>query len=253
MQQVVNTERRFKEKLENKCTELVMKEKNTLEENHKLVEETKLEKERMKNDFESKITKLKNENCTLMGMTREEQLMQKHELTKQVQAMNLEAKRSKILLDLANSDKEKLEKKLSEQSDKFKEKTVAMEEIERENQKLQVQAKKDQISRLKKTHEEKKTMTVEEKGSEASAGSDVIRLKVVREGKDVIQFKVKQTTPIGKMKKAYSKQVGIPIYSLRFLWDGQRINDDDTPEKMEMEEGDIIEAYPEQKGGIGKE
>ena len=40
-----------------------------------------------------------------MGMTREEQLMQKHELTKQVQAMNLEAKRSKILLDLANSDK----------------------------------------------------------------------------------------------------------------------------------------------------
>jgi len=253
MQQVVNTERRFKEKLENKCTELVRKEKNTLEENHKLVEETKLEKERMKNDFESKITKLKNENCTLMGMTREEQLMQKHELTKQVQAMNLEAKRSKILLDLANSDKEKLEKKLSEQSDKFKEKTVAMEEIERENQKLQVQAKKDQISRLKKTHEEKKTMTVEEKGSEASAGSDVIRLKVVREGKDVIQFKVKQTTPIGMMKKAYSKQVGIPIYSLRFLWDGQRINDDDTPEKMEMEEGDIIEAYPEQKGGIGIE
>ena len=39
---------------------------------------------------------------------------------------------------------------MSEQSDKFKEKTVAMEEIERENQKLQVQAKKDQISRLKK-------------------------------------------------------------------------------------------------------
>ena len=30
MQQVVNTERRFKEKLENKCTELVRKEKNTL-------------------------------------------------------------------------------------------------------------------------------------------------------------------------------------------------------------------------------
>jgi hypothetical protein len=33
---------------------------------------------------------------------------------------------------------------------------------------------------------------------------------------------------------------------LRFLFDGKRINDDETPKQLEMEDNDTIEVYQEQ-------
>ena len=35
----------------------------------------------------------------------------------------------------------------------------------------------------------------------------------------------------------------------RFLFDGRRINDDETPKSLEMEQDDVIEVYQEQTGG----
>ena len=35
----------------------------------------------------------------------------------------------------------------------------------------------------------------------------------------------------------------------RFLFDGRRINDDETPKALEMEQDDVIEVYQEQTGG----
>ena len=35
----------------------------------------------------------------------------------------------------------------------------------------------------------------------------------------------------------------------RFLFDGRRINDDETPKQLEMEQDDVIEVYQEQTGG----
>ena len=54
---------------------------------------------------------------------------------------------------------------------------------------------------------------------------------------------------MGKLKKSYSERVGAPIASLRFLFDGKRINDDETPKSLEMEQDDVIEVYQEQTGG----
>ena len=36
------------------------------------------------------------------------------------------------------------------------------------------------------------------------------------------------------------------MISLRFLFDGKRINDDETPRQLEMEDNDTIEVYQEQ-------
>ena len=58
-----------------------------------------------------------------------------------------------------------------------------------------------------------------------------------------IHFRVKQTTQMGKLKKSYSERVGVPVTSLRFLFDGRRINDDETPKALEMEQDDVIEVY----------
>ena len=74
-------------------------------------------------------------------------------------------------------------------------------------------------------------------------------LKVVGQDSNEIHFRVKQTTQMGKLKKSYSERVGVPVTSLRFLFDGRRINDDETPKALEMEQDDVIEVYQEQTGG----
>ncbi len=39
------------------------------------------------------------------------------------------------------------------------------------------------------------------------------------------------------------------VSPFRFLFDGRRINDDETPKALEMEQDDVIEVYQEQTGG----
>merc|ERR1712183_129086 len=79
--------------------------------------------------------------------------------------------------------------------------------------------------------------------------TEYIKLKVVGQDSNEIHFRVKQTTRMGKLKKSYSERVGVPVTSLRFLFDGRRINDDETPKALEMEQDDVIEVYQEQTGG----
>ena len=54
---------------------------------------------------------------------------------------------------------------------------------------------------------------------------------------------------IGLLRKSYSERVRVSVTSLRFLFDGCRINDDKTPKALEMEQDDVIEVYQEQTGG----
>merc|ERR1712130_611964 len=79
--------------------------------------------------------------------------------------------------------------------------------------------------------------------------TEYIKLKVVGQDSNEIHFRVKHTTQMGKLKKSYSERVGVPVTSLRFLFDGRRINDDETPKALEMEQDDVIEVYQEQTGG----
>merc|ERR1712183_172380 len=79
--------------------------------------------------------------------------------------------------------------------------------------------------------------------------TEYIKLKVVGQDSNEIHFRVKMTTQMGKLKKSYSERVGVPVSSLRFLFDGRRINDDETPKQLEMEQDDVVEVYQEQTGG----
>ena len=45
-----------------------------------------------------------------------------------------------------------------------------------------------------------------------------------------------------KLKRSYSDRVGVSGTNLRFLYEGRRILDDDTPGSLEMESGDYIEV-----------
>ena len=76
--------------------------------------------------------------------------------------------------------------------------------------------------------------------------AEYINLKVVIHGQEdssEIRFRVKKTKQMQKLKKSYAESVGFPVTSLRFLFDGRRINDNETPKALDMEQDDVIEVY----------
>nr|4DA1_A Chain A, Protein phosphatase 1K, mitochondrial [Homo sapiens] len=75
-----------------------------------------------------------------------------------------------------------------------------------------------------------------------------INLKV-SDGSSEIFFKIKKTTPLRRLMEAFAKRQGKEMDSLRFLYDGIRIQADQAPEDLDMEDNDIIEAHREQIGG----
>ena len=79
--------------------------------------------------------------------------------------------------------------------------------------------------------------------------ANYIKLKVVGQDSNEIHYLVKISANMGKLKKSYAESVRIPLSTLRFLFDGRRINDEETPKALEIEQDDIIEVYQEQIGG----
>ncbi|CAM9019133.1 hypothetical protein WICANDRAFT_91023 [Wickerhamomyces anomalus NRRL Y-366-8] len=72
-----------------------------------------------------------------------------------------------------------------------------------------------------------------------------INLKV-SDGSSEIFFKIKRATPLKRLMEAFAKRQGKSIESIRFLYEGQRVNADSTPDEMDLEDGDVIEAHQEQ-------
>lgn len=62
-------------------------------------------------------------------------------------------------------------------------------------------------------------------------------------------FKVKKTTKLDKVFNAYSQRKGVNATSLRFLFDGQRVRGDQTPQDIDMDDGDQLDCMLEQQGG----
>ncbi|KAI9205777.1 ubiquitin-related domain-containing protein [Polychytrium aggregatum] len=76
-----------------------------------------------------------------------------------------------------------------------------------------------------------------------------ITLKVVDADGAEIAFKIKKNTLLKKLMDTYTSKTGKAPNSIRFSYDGTRISPEDTPESLEMEDGDQIQVQPEQTGG----
>ncbi|BET00476.1 small ubiquitin-related modifier-like [Nesidiocoris tenuis] len=86
---------------------------------------------------------------------------------------------------------------------------------------------------------------------EVKAGeAEHINLKVMGQDNAIVQFKIKKHTPLRKLMNAYCDRAGLAMAAVRFRFDGQPINEADTPLSLEMEEGDTIEVYQQQTGGL---
>ncbi|OMJ80391.1 hypothetical protein SteCoe_19343 [Stentor coeruleus] len=80
--------------------------------------------------------------------------------------------------------------------------------------------------------------------------SEHITLKVKSQDGNEVFFKIKRATQLKKLMEAYCSRNGVNISTVRFLFDGQRIQETNTPNDLHLEENDQIDAMVEQTGGI---
>ena len=86
----------------------------------------------------------------------------------------------------------------------------------------------------------------------ATGEIEYITIRVAMQGynwREQTRYRIKVTAAMGKLKKSYSERLGVPNNSIRLLFDGNRIHDDDTPISLEMVHDDLIEVYEEQTAG----
>ncbi|KAI8622037.1 ubiquitin-related domain-containing protein [Chytriomyces sp. MP71] len=84
---------------------------------------------------------------------------------------------------------------------------------------------------------------------ENADGVQHINLKVVGSDGNEVAFKIKRSTQLSKLMDAYSSKTGVDPRSVRFLVDGNRLNPTDTPDSLDLEDGDVIQTTINQVGG----
>ncbi|KAF8364587.1 hypothetical protein HHK36_033442 [Tetracentron sinense] len=73
-------------------------------------------------------------------------------------------------------------------------------------------------------------------------------LKQIEDGNEVF-FRIKRVTQLRKLMTAYCDRQSVEFNSIAFLFDGRRLRGEQTPDELEMEDGDEIDAMLHQTGG----
>lgn len=71
---------------------------------------------------------------------------------------------------------------------------------------------------------------------------------LVQDGNEVF-FRIKRSTQLKKLMNAYCDRQSVDINSIAFLFDGRRLRGEQSPDELEMEDGDEIDAMLHQTGG----
>jgi len=87
-----------------------------------------------------------------------------------------------------------------------------------------------------------------EKPEDQQQQTEHLNIKVTDNNNEVF-FKIKRSTQLKKLMDAFCERQGKAANSVRFLFDGQRVNSSDTPDTLEMTDGDTLEVHQEQIGG----
>jgi len=85
-------------------------------------------------------------------------------------------------------------------------------------------------------------------GGEAPQPTEHLNIKVT-DGNNEVFFKIKRSTQLKKLMDAFCARQGKEIKTVRFLFDGARVQPDDSPETLDMADGDTLEVHQEQIGG----
>ncbi|CAN6980296.1 unnamed protein product [Brassica oleracea var. botrytis] len=76
-----------------------------------------------------------------------------------------------------------------------------------------------------------------------------IILKVKSEDDEVF-FKIQKITQLKKLMYVYCNRRGLKLDAFAFLFDGKRIRGNETPDELDMKDGDKIDAFRSMGGGL---
>ncbi|KAJ1696935.1 hypothetical protein LUZ63_005447 [Rhynchospora breviuscula] len=76
-----------------------------------------------------------------------------------------------------------------------------------------------------------------------------INLKVTSQDGKEMPFRIKHSTQLHKLMKAYCDEKSMDFQSIVFLFEGHRLRGNETPDELEMDDGDEIDAMLHQHGG----
>jgi len=85
---------------------------------------------------------------------------------------------------------------------------------------------------------------------QTSVQQEYIKLRVITSDMtNEVHFRVRMETNLGRMKRSYCNKMNFEVDQLRFMFDGHRICDNDTPKSLGMMNDDVIEIYEIRIGG----
>jgi hypothetical protein len=76
-----------------------------------------------------------------------------------------------------------------------------------------------------------------------------ISIKCVDQQQREVLFKLRMNTRFDRVFARFADEMKLPVHSLRFLFDGDRVSPEQTPSGLVMEDGDTIDVHVEQTGG----
>ncbi|KAI3239751.1 hypothetical protein CBS147310_2381 [Penicillium roqueforti] len=82
----------------------------------------------------------------------------------------------------------------------------------------------------------------------AAPPTEHLNIKVTDNNNEVF-FKIKRTTQLKKLMDAFCERQGKQMSTVRFLFDGTRVRPEDSPDTLDMADGDTLEVHQEQIGG----
>jgi small ubiquitin-related modifier len=97
--------------------------------------------------------------------------------------------------------------------------------------------------------EDEQKPNIAEKEDKATA-DNILTLQLKDQAGDVLSFKVKDSSQMRKIFAAYASRKGVPVDTFRFLLDGNRVNPNETPSSLSLEDNDQIDVMLEYAGGV---
>ncbi|KAI5333835.1 PREDICTED: small [Prunus dulcis] len=67
-------------------------------------------------------------------------------------------------------------------------------------------------------------------------------------GNDLV-FRMKRSTQLRRLKIAYCDRKSVEVYRMRFAYYGVHLISSRTPDEYDLENGDVIDAFPVLRGG----
>lgn len=78
-----------------------------------------------------------------------------------------------------------------------------------------------------------------------------VYLSIKNQHGEEMKFAVNRTKTFHKLLNVYCENMSLEPTSVRFVFEGRRIGNNETPNDLEMNDGDQIDVMQEQLGGTG--